>query len=182
MLSQFFKAQWNHPTVNDWSEQAKQDMADFGLESDLEFVKSKSKWSFQNMIKLKAKEYALYYLLEKQDRHSKLDSLFYTEIKMQDYLKELTTAQAQTVLAYRTRMANYNDNYRGCNGHLPCPLCLLHLDCQSVIFNCPVVKENVNLNGQYSEIFRTNIKPELAQSLVDIEKFRKEYMESRQVK
>ena len=41
MLYTFFKAQWNHPTVNDWTEQAKQDLIDFGLNLDLDFILSK---------------------------------------------------------------------------------------------------------------------------------------------
>ena len=46
MLYKFFKAQWTHPTVNDWTEQAKQDLIDFGLNLDLDWVQSKSKWSW----------------------------------------------------------------------------------------------------------------------------------------
>ena len=72
MLYKFFSAQWNHPSENDWTTQARQDLADFGLEPDLNLIKSKSKWSFKTLIKIKAKEFALCFLLDKKDTHSKL--------------------------------------------------------------------------------------------------------------
>ena len=181
MLHKFFYAQWNHPTPNDWTIQARQDLTDFGLEVDLNLIKDRSKWSFKNLIKIKAKEYALYNFLEKKENHSKLSNLVYTDLKLQEYMKELTTSQAQTVFAYRSRMAQYSENYRGGQGHLPCPLCLMHLDCQSMSFNCPSVKENIKIQGKYENIFCDKIEPELAETLVKIDKYRKTYIESRKV-
>ena len=181
-LYKFFKAQWNHPTANDWTEQAKQDLIDFGLNLDLDCISSKSKWSFKNLIKIKAKEYAFYSFLEKKEAHSKLSNLFYSNLEMQDYLKELNPEQSKTVFSYRTRMAQYSENFRGSQGHLMCPLCLFHLDSQAGSFSCHVVNENVVINGKYSYIFTSRIKPELAETLVQIDKFRADYIEARKVK
>ena len=181
MLYKFFSAQWSHPSENDWTTQARQDLVDFGLEPDLNLIKSKSKWSFKTLIKIKAKEFALCFLLDKKDTHSKLKNLNYRDLNMQDYLKELSTNEAQAVFAHRTRMSQYSENYRGGQGHLPCPLCLFHLDCQSMSFNCPIVKQNVKIQGEYKDIFSENIKPELANTIIEIEKFRIRFMESRRI-
>ena len=75
MLYKFFKAQWNHPTANDWTEQAKQDLIDFGLNLDLDCISSKSKWSFKNLIKIKAKEYAFYSFLKRRSPFKNLKPL-----------------------------------------------------------------------------------------------------------
>ena len=109
------------------------------------------------MIKIKAKEYALYHLLEKKENHSKLSNLVYSDLKLQDYMKKLTASQAQAVFAYRSRMAEYSENYRGGQGHLPCPFRLMHLACQSISFNYPSVEENVELQGNYENIYSDNI-------------------------
>ena len=187
MLFKFVLAQWNHPTKNDWTEKVREDLEDFGLEADMASIKEKSSWSFKAMVKKKAKEYAFNSFLIKKDGldgnngHSKLSNLFYSELKTQDYLKDMNKEKAQAVFAYRTRMAQYSDNYRDNRGHLPCPLCLAHLDCQSVSFNCPVVKENFCIMGKYEQIFSGDIPLELAQTLFDIDKFCKDFIESRMI-
>ena len=76
-------------------------------------------------MRIKEKKYALYTFLEKQESHSKLDNLCYTELKLQAYLENMSATEAQTVFSYRTRMANFKENYRGPEGPKPCPLCNL---------------------------------------------------------
>ena len=100
---------------------------------------------------------------------------------MQDYLQDMNKEKAQAVFDYRTMMAQYSDNYRDNRGHLPCPLCLVHLVCQSVSFNCPVVKEKICIKGKYDQIFSGDISPELAQTLIYIDKFGKDFIESRRI-
>ena len=55
MLQQFFMAQWKYPVnKNEWTEQVKIDLVDFGFQVDLEKVKEKSKNSIKSQIKIKA--------------------------------------------------------------------------------------------------------------------------------
>ena len=78
-------------------------------------------------------------------------------------------------------MANYKENYRGNNGHMPCILCLAHLDSQAGSFSCHVIRENVQLEGKYSDIFTDKISTSLARTLVNIDKFREEHMNTRNI-
>ena len=48
-------------------------------------------------------------------------------------------------------------------------------------FNCPSVKENIKIQGKYENIFCDKIEPELAETLVKIDNYRKTYIESRKV-
>jgi hypothetical protein len=80
------------------------------------------------------------------------------------------------VFSYRVRTAKYSDNYRGTGGLSPCPLCLLHLDCQPMAFQCPVILENISVTGSYSKIFDTSVENSLARTLVKIDKFREDYL------
>jgi hypothetical protein len=59
MLKSFFKVQWQFPVKNDWVEQVKEDLKDFGIQPDLEKIQAKSTWSFKNLLKIKMKEHAL---------------------------------------------------------------------------------------------------------------------------
>ena len=59
MLSKFFNTQWKYPTNRkDWTELVKVDLIDFGIQIDLEVIRSKSKLSWANFVKRKSKEYA----------------------------------------------------------------------------------------------------------------------------
>ena len=51
--------QWRYPSKDDWTDQCKTDLADFGIENNLHQIKIKSKSAFLNLVKRKAKEYAL---------------------------------------------------------------------------------------------------------------------------
>ena len=181
MLYKFFCTQWKYSCKNDWTLQVKQDLSDFEISADFNELKKKSIGSFKQLVRRKAKEYAFYTFLEKQASHSKLDNICYTELKLQDYLENMSANEAQTVFSYRTRMANFKENYRGPGGPQPCPLCNLHLDTQSLSFQCPLVKNNVKLEGKYNTIFSNKIDKTLVKTLLDINRFRKEFMESRQI-
>ena len=55
MLHQFFSTQWKYPSNRkDWTEQVRLDMQDFGIPEEFDFIKSKSKFSFSNMVKYKS--------------------------------------------------------------------------------------------------------------------------------
>ena len=115
---------------------------DFSLSEDLDSIKNKSKTSFNRLLKTKGIEFAFYSYLERKKTHSKMENLLYTELKMQDHFnsEQVTVMEAQNLFNYRTRMADYSENYRGHMGPKTCPLCKTHLDCQSLSFHCPEAK------------------------------------------
>ena len=178
MLYKFFLRQWKHPASGDWTLQVSKDLEDFDIPVDLTFIQSKSKFSFHNLVKRKAKEHAFFTYLEKKATHSKLDGLFYSDLKLQDYLKSnmLTPYEAKTVFSYRVRAANYSANYVGTGGLSPCPICHFHLDCQQMAFNCSVIRENVNIFGKYESIFQDSVEKQTGETLVKIDKFRAEFL------
>ena len=75
MLGKFFKAQWDYPTHNDWTNQVKTDLADFGISNDLSFIRSKSIGGFKKLVKVRAQEYELNRLNKVKSSHSKMDKL-----------------------------------------------------------------------------------------------------------
>ena len=66
-------------------------------------MRSKKKSAFTRVLKIKTKEYTLDLLLNLKAKHSKMDNLMYTELKMQNYLKSenITEQEAQNLFRFR---------------------------------------------------------------------------------
>ena len=64
----------------DWTAQVKLDLEDLQIPEDLEYIKSKSKDSFKNLVKMKSLEFALNELNLKKEKHSKMQNLSYTKL------------------------------------------------------------------------------------------------------
>ena len=65
----------------------------------MEEIESKSKMSFKNMVKIKTKEFALDNLNLSKFKHSKMDNLINTELKIQDcLLSEEISVQQKRIL------------------------------------------------------------------------------------
>ena len=66
MIYKFCSTQWKYPTnQEDWNEMVKSDLEDFGITSDLDYIKSKTSLSFKNIVKVKAKEFAFFKFIER---------------------------------------------------------------------------------------------------------------------
>ena len=174
MLSKFFKTQLKFPVRDDWTEQVKQDLQDFNIKEDFQWIKSMSKASFSKLVKRCGKEYALTELNKKKSAHSKLCNIEYDDLKLQAYLKcdNISVRQAHTLIKFRTRMAKYGGNYKGANASPECPLCGEHGDNQEEIYICKFNKSNVKITGNYKEIFKCDVSVETINSLETLYRMR----------
>ena len=174
MLYKVFYAQWKYPVKNDWTITVKQDLKDLKIDLSLDEIKRKTNWSFKKLVKVKTKEFALDYLLKLKERHSKMNSLEYQELKIQNYLKDenISVKEAQNIFKYRTRVANFKENFKNNYNGLECPLCLVHPDTQAYCVQCPIIKENIEICGEYKDIFTEEISKEISQTLQKITEFR----------
>ena len=179
MLYSFFITQWNSPSKGDWTEIVKKDLEDFSIPCSFEYIRSKSKDAFKKLVKVKAREFALRKLRKKQESHSKMEKLEYKEIKIQNYLtrEDINTKQKKIVFKYRTRMATFGENYRGGRSQVICPLCELHLDNQEMSYECPIVRSEITINGNISDIYREDMKLETVETITKISELRKLKME-----
>ena len=103
----------------------------------------------------------------------------YSKLNMQKYLEleNLNKNEAQTLFKYRTRMAKFGENFRRKNSFVICPLCHTHLDSQKMNYeNCPILQKNIKIPGEYENIFNTYVPKYVVQALMDIEKFREEFL------
>ena len=176
MLFKFFQAMYENPSIDDWTEQAARDLKDLEIEEDFSYFKSVSKIKFKKIVKLKTKEFALDNLNEEKFKHSKMENLVYTNLEVQNYLisEELTLSQKRNIFLFRTRMADYADNYGGSSSQvIPCKVCSMHSDCQAHSMTCLETLKSITQKGNYSEIFTNKISKETAVMLHQITEARK---------
>ena len=141
-------------------------------------MKSKSANSFKKYVKIKTKEYALEYLLGVKSEHRKMDDLIYSELKMQNYLKteDIPVNEAKNLFQYRTKSANFKDNFGDRYENKGCPLCTVQLDTQVHSVQCEIVKDEIPIEGRYSDIFKKKIPSNISKTLLKISKLREEYI------
>ena len=175
MLYQVFESQWKYPTKGDWTESVKVDLLDFGLTFTLDQLRCISKNSFKRIVKQSTKAYALKYLLNIKEKHSKMKNLHYTELKMQSYFRDpgIPVAEAQNIFRFRTRSANFKENMKSMYSDFFCPLCEKEPDSQEHSFRCSAVKQKVKIEWQYEDIFQGKIPLGLSKTLMEITKLRK---------
>ena len=179
MLHKVFITQWKYPVKDDWTEQAKINMKELDINLNLEEIKTKSANSFKRLVKIK--EYTLEYLLELKERHSKMEKLDYTELKLQKYLKndEIPTEEAKNLFRFRTRSALFKENMK--NSFLQsvaCPLCSVQPDNQTHSVQCTVVLSKTKVEGNYEDIFKEDIPPVISKTLLRISKLREGILQS----
>ena len=180
MLHQFFITQWNKPSKGDWTETAKENMEEFGLQADLGFLKSKSKSSFKNILKKKAIEYAFEELTEKQAKHSKMENLQYSELAIQNYFLQpgINIDEIRSIFKYRTRMAPFGENFRAGRESVTCPLCSTHVDSQVMSFMCPAIRKNINIDCDIQDLYTDTMNMKTASTVSYIIKLRREILET----
>ena len=107
-------------------------------------------------------------------------NIVYTNLEMQEYLKnkDISQSQAKIVFRFRTRMAKYSENFKGGKPTKQCPLCRESEDTQEHSFHCRTIKMNIQVEGNLSNIFSLRINEKTAKTLEKIEKLRESYLEN----
>ena len=170
MLYSFFITQWHNPTKGDWTEAVKEDLKDFNIPCDFEYIENMSQEAFKRKVKVKAKDLALTNLKKLQENHSKMEKLHYNELKLQTYLKEeqFTIYQKKMLFRCRVRMEKFGENYRAGRSQVSCPLCHVHLDNQEMAFQCSEITKELTIRGNLEDIFSETV--ETLTKIVEIRK------------
>ena len=122
------------------------------------------------------KDYALHYLNNIKEGHSKMENLVYIKLKLQNYLKDnnISVHAAKNLFRWRTRAAMFKMNYRNSYLNTACPYCLVQPDSQAHSLQCTVVKQKLDIQGVYSDIFDEDIPRDISDTLLKISKLREE--------
>ena len=180
MIPQFFVTRWMNPTRGDWTETVRNDLEEFGIQEDIEFLKSKSKGIFKRLLKKKAREIAFESLVEMKVKHSKMNNLEYKELKLQEYfqLPGIRIEQVREIFKFRTRMLPFGENLRGAKEIVTCPLCRSHADSQALCLQCPAMMKELSSSVKLDGIYGDEVTIETAETIEEIMKIRKRIIEN----
>ena len=176
MLYKFFIMQWYQPCRGDWTETVKKNLEEFDIPCDFTYIKSKSGEAFKRIVKVKAQEYALKILTAKQQGHSKMDELSYSELKPQKYLtmENASIEHVRNIFRHRVRMSKFGENYRGNSDHVMCPLCGKHFDSQNLSFQCKFYRGKLDIKCNMTDIYSDNVTLDTAKTITKMMKLREE--------
>ena len=106
MLHQVFTTQWEYPVKDDWTLKVTENLKEHDISLSLDEMKKKSEYSFKRLVKIKAEEFTLNYLLGLKEKHTKMENLDYIELKLQKYLKDdkIPVEEAKNLYRYRMRL------------------------------------------------------------------------------
>ena len=117
------------------------------------------------MVKSAAKKKTELFLSNLKEKHSKLDDIYFDELKQQEYLSDnrLNSHEMKLLFKLRTRMFDCKENFRNQykqDSFLNCQLCIVASDNQSHLLNCFVLKNSIpdlknNKIIQYKHLFGT---------------------------
>ena len=136
MLYKFTICQWFEPKSGDWTEQVKWDLKDLKIPCDLEWMKKQTKSWFKQYVNEKVKEFTFQHLQKEQQKLSKIKDINYETFELQSYLKcsDLNTDLKRKLLAYRMKMLDFGENFRGPRSSVACPFQCLGARDFKVIF------------------------------------------------
>lgn len=111
-----------------------------------------------------------------------MEDLQYTKLQMAEYLelKEISGNEAKNIFQFRSKMAQFKDNYGGTNYDMTCDLCLSHTDTQKSSFECSAIKKNIKIDGKYNDIMNGKIDKKLAVTVTNIINMRKQSLKEAQ--
>ena len=89
--------------------------------------------------------------------------------------EHISSERARVIFKSRTRMTRYWENFKGAIWQQECKLCNDPgtIDNQEHSFECKVIKEHIDIEVTFKDIFRTKIEPKLAETIEKIEKLRR---------
>ena len=91
---------------------------------------------------------------------------------------KLSVENKRDIFAYRTRMADFGENYRGQRKYVICPFLCNQRDSQYHSFQCNGVINRTPVNGTYNDIFKEDIPITTCYTLT---KIRNSYLEENNI-
>ena len=98
---------------------------------------------------------------------------------MQEYFKQpgANINELRDTFKFRVKMLEFGQNYRGSAEFVPCPLCSTHIDEQDMLFQCPVMKSEVELHIDLNKIYTDNVDSKDIKELSKVMNMRRKMVE-----
>ena len=87
----------------------------------------------------------------------------------------MNACQARAMFKFRVRMASFGQNFKGGQAFIKCPFCDNHVDGQEESWNFPKMKQIMDIQGDYIDIFGNTFSQEVIKTVQNLYTFREEY-------
>ena len=106
----------------------------------------------------------------------------YTELRIQKYLEAswISKDQARLIFKFRTKMAPFDNNFRGGREEVMCPICKAHPDDQTLLLKCPAIKNIIHNSIDMENINSDNILRDTVDTLVAAMRARENLLDDKQ--
>ena len=94
---------------------------------------------------------------------------------------KLSVENKRYVFSFRTRMADFGQNFRGHRNFVVCPFVCNQRDSQSHSFTCLGIGQKVEIVGKYEDIFDMNIPVTTGYTLTKIKRMRSTFLEEQNI-
>ena len=113
-IRKIYEKQKQDPTKNDWFQLLKKDFLFIEKEIDENEIKSYSKNQYKLLIKGLIQKAAFKYFLKEKERHSKMNELSYSELRIQPYLidNRFTKEERDLMVSLRSRCYDSKNNFK----------------------------------------------------------------------
>ena len=141
-MRKIFDAQKADPNPGDFCELVRDDCNDIQLNMTDIFKNSKQK--FKQLVKVKVRNAAFKYLKELQEKHSKMQSIRYTTMKMQEYLSSpmFDNESRSLLLRLRTRtVSGIKCDFKGLYTDTACPVKCGQEDTIPHLLSCIILRK-----------------------------------------
>ena len=112
-MRRFYKALKLKESDGDWKKMVRKDLNELNIKKDEKEISKMSKYKFKNLLKKLITEKAFSDLLKAKETHSKMESVVYSKVEVQPYLRSnsgLTSDEKQLLINLRTRMTTMRKN------------------------------------------------------------------------
>jgi hypothetical protein len=179
-IMKMYLKQKSDQTKDDWYQLLQKDFKFVGLSMNDEEIKSMSQFQYKKKIKLLIQKAVFEYFVTEKQKHSKLDDIGYTDLRIQPYLKDPSFSKDERALltSLRSRCYSAKINFRKLyKNDLNCRLgCDLPESQIHVFMHCKY--SEIPPNIFYNDIFENSIKQkEVIQAFIVSERRRKKLLE-----
>ena len=170
LLYNFFLAQLENPTKNDWVTQVLKDIVYLEVNLDLDQIEQMSTEKFKGICKIKVKEKAFLYLEERKNNLKSVKHIKYSRLEMASYLKHndfgLSTKERQYIFQCKFNDIDIRGNRKWKYQDIHCISCQIKTEVENTehILNCKTLIAHNDLYTyipSFSDIYSDDVEDRL---------------------
>ena len=186
LIKRIYKEQLNNPTKGDFVELIQDDFKALNIIQNDDRIKNIKTSTYKDHIKKCTKKAAFNYLVSKQAKHTKVNTIKYTQLETQKYMLSsiFRNEEVNQLHALRSRTTNCKMNFKNKynQDNLLCDLCCTENQDQKHLLRCKEIERKLNSQQltknrmEYENIYSSDVnkQKEITSLFIDLFKIKNE--------